>query len=132
MLWTHTSLLVSQFEGSTVVDLPDSRVLSISTLPPRSFSMRWKMAKSLCCCFSAERYFCMKVRSGGLQVEQIPWDKEAVYRLPVSAWKQMMELHYPNSAWLCLRKDVFSTGCTNTKSSRGIPTWEQTLESLLP
>ena len=68
---------------------------------------------------------------GSLQIAQIPWSKEAAYRLPVSAWKNMMDTHYPNTAWLCLRRDVFER-LHRYKVERGIPTWEQTLESILP
>ncbi len=67
---------------------------------------------------------------GALQVAQIPWDKEAAFRLPVSVWKEMMEQYYPNSAWLCLRKDVFDR-LYQYKSREGIPTWEQALETPL-
>jgi hypothetical protein len=68
---------------------------------------------------------------GTLQVAQIPWDKEARYRLPVQVWKQMMDIYYPNSVWLSLRKDVFDR-LYRYKVRRGIPTWEQALESILP
>ena len=65
-----------------------------------------------------------------MQVAQIPWDREAAFRLPVRVWKEMMELYYPNTAWLCLRKDVFDR-LYEYKSRHGLPTWEQALESLL-
>ena len=68
---------------------------------------------------------------GALQVAQIPWEKEAHFRLPVPAWKGMMEHYYPNSAWLCLRKDVFDR-LYRYKVGRGLPTWEQALEGHLP
>jgi hypothetical protein len=42
-----------------------------------------------------------------------------------------MEIYYPNSAWLCLRRDVFEK-IYQYKVERGIPTWEQALENLLP
>ena len=35
----------------------------------------------------------------------------------------MMEHYYPNTAWLCLRKDVFDR-LYRYKSRRGLPTWE--------
>jgi hypothetical protein len=66
-----------------------------------------------------------------LQVEQIPWDREAKYRLPIRVWKEMMEIYYPNTAWLCLRRDVFDR-LSQYKMRRGIPTWEQALESIIP
>jgi len=68
---------------------------------------------------------------GALQVSQISWDKEAKYQLPVSVWQEMMNFYYPNSAWLSLRRDVFDR-LSRYKMRRGIPTWEQALESLLP
>lgn len=43
----------------------------------------------------------------------------------------MIDLYYPNSAWLCLRRDVFDR-LSRFKMQQGIPTWEQTLELLLP
>jgi hypothetical protein len=43
---------------------------------------------------------------GRLQVEQISWNKEAMYRLPVSVWREMMETHYPNCAWLYLNRET--------------------------
>ena len=69
--------------------------------------------------------------SGALQVAQIPWEKEARYRLPVRVWNQMMDIYYPNVAWLCLRRDVFDR-LYRYKVRHGIPTWEQAIERALP
>jgi hypothetical protein len=41
-----------------------------------------------------------------------------------------MDTYYPNSAWLCLRRDIFED-LQRFKTVRGIPTWEQTVELLL-
>jgi hypothetical protein len=43
----------------------------------------------------------------------------------------MMDIYYPNSAWLCLRRDVFER-LYQLKVQHGFPTWEQVLESILP
>jgi hypothetical protein len=66
----------------------------------------------------------------GLQIAQIPWDHEASYRLPVQTWKQMMDLYYPDTAWLCLKREMFER-LYQFKSRHGIATWEQTLERML-
>jgi hypothetical protein len=71
-----------------------------------------------------------EAENGALQVELISWDKEARYRLPVSVWKEMMGLYYPNLVWLCLDRDVFDR-FAHYKSRRGIPTWDLAIESLL-
>ena len=41
-----------------------------------------------------------------------------------------MDVYYPNSAWLCLRRDVFED-LHRFKVERGIPTWEQAFEIML-
>ncbi len=66
----------------------------------------------------------------GFQIEQIPWDREAKFRLPVRVWQEMMDIYYPNIAWLCLRRDVFDK-LSQYKMDRGIPTWEETIERLI-
>ena len=66
----------------------------------------------------------------GLQVAQIPWDRDASYRLPVQLWKEMMDFYYPNTAWLCLHREVFDK-LYKFKAQHGIPTWEQALERIL-
>ena len=44
---------------------------------------------------------------GAMRIAQIGWDKEARFRLPARVWREMMDLYYPNSAWLRLRRDTF-------------------------
>jgi hypothetical protein len=66
----------------------------------------------------------------GLQVAQIPWDREAGYRLPMRVWKEMMDVFYPNSAWIALRRDVFDR-LYEFRSRHGFATWEQALERLM-
>ena len=65
-----------------------------------------------------------------MMVAPIPWDKEARFNLPVKVWREMMDIYYPNSAWLCLRRDVFER-LYEYKVKHGIPTWEQALENML-
>ena len=38
-----------------------------------------------------------------------------------------MDTYYPNSAWLCLRRDIFER-LYEYKTRHGIPTWEAALE----
>jgi hypothetical protein len=42
----------------------------------------------------------------------------------------MMEMHHPNSAWLCLRRDTFEQ-LYNYKVRHGLPTWEQAIARAL-
>ncbi|MGH8969594.1 MAG: DUF6084 family protein [Actinomycetes bacterium] len=66
----------------------------------------------------------------GLQVEQVPWDREASYRLPVAVWREMMDLYFPGQAWLRLRIETVDA-LARVKSREALLTWEDTVERLL-
>jgi hypothetical protein len=61
-----------------------------------------------------------------LQAAPISWEKEASYRMPVRIWREMMDTYYPNTAWLCLGRDVFDR-LYAFKVKHGIPTFDQAL-----
>jgi Family of unknown function (DUF6084) len=66
----------------------------------------------------------------GLSVEPIPWHKEATFRLPVAVWKATMQLHFPGSAWLRLRDDVFDR-LYRYRTSEQLVSWDEAIERLL-
>jgi Family of unknown function (DUF6084) len=127
-LWTHTSVVVPPFTDTTVVDLPVPCSFDFNVAATKYFHALEDGEVPLCLLFSGTIFY---TDDGGfLQVSQIPWEKEATFRLPVSVWKDMMERYYPNSAWLCLGRDAFDR-LYRFKSTQGIPTWEQAIERLL-
>ncbi len=129
MLWTHVSAVVPPFTGSVLVDLQVPCTFDFNVAATKYFAGLDEGEVPLALLFSGTIFY-----AGGqstLQVAQISWDKEARYRLPVLVWKAMMDAYYPNTAWLCLRRDVFER-LVRYKTQRGLPTFEQTLESLLP
>lgn len=128
LLWTHASVAVRPFAGDTEVDLPVPCSFDFSLAASKYFDALEGGEIPLCFLFSGTIFY--EAREGGLQVAQIPWEKEAYFRLPAAAWNALRDLYYPNSAWLCLRKDVFDR-LGRYKSRRGLPTWEQALEQLL-
>jgi hypothetical protein len=129
MLWTHTSVIVSPFQGNTLVDMPVPCTFDFNVAAAKYFAALEDGEVPLNLMFSGTVFY--EEREAGLQVEQIPWDREAHYRLPVRVWKEMMDIYYPNIAWLALRRDIFDR-LYQYKMRRGIPTWEQALDSLLP
>ena len=66
----------------------------------------------------------------GFAVEQVPWDREASYRIPVTVWREMMDHYYPNSGWLRLDHQTIEA-LSHYKSVRGMTSWEEAIESLL-
>ena len=66
----------------------------------------------------------------GFSVAQVPWRKEANYRVPVTEWRAMMDAFYPNSGWLRLRLDTLEA-LHAFKTARALPTWELAVTTLL-
>jgi len=55
---------------------------------------------------------------------------EASYRMPVSVWRELADMHFPNSAWLrCSRQTLDELSAF--KAKRALPTWDATLAALL-
>lgn len=129
LLWTHTSVVVPAFQGSTVADVPVPCTFDFNVAATKYFHGLTDGDVPLCFLFSGTVFYAQA--DGALQVAPISWTKEARFKLPVSIWREMMDSFYPNSAWLCLRRDVFQR-LYQYKVNRGIPTWEQALESVLP
>src|SRR5262249_34269580 len=128
MLWTHASVIVPEFTGITQVDIPVPCTFDFNVAVVKYFHGLQSGEIPLLFQFSGSVFY---ANAGGqLQVAPIPWDKEVRYRLPLDTWNRMMELFYPNSAWLNLRRDVFER-LYRMKVARGIPTWEKVLEDLL-
>jgi hypothetical protein len=67
---------------------------------------------------------------GRLQIQQISWEKEAAWRMPIDAWREMMDRHYPNTAFMWLERGVFDR-LYEFKRHHGFATWEQAIERLL-
>jgi hypothetical protein len=128
LLWTHTVLQVPAFSGSTVADMPVPCTYDLEVVAAKYFYALEDGEVPLEFLFSGTVFYAGA--DGRLQVERIPWEKEAEFRLPVRLWKEMMEHYFPNSAWIRLRRDAFDQ-LYNYKVRMGLPTWEATVEALL-
>jgi hypothetical protein len=128
LVWTHVSAAMPSFTGSTRADLPVPCSHDFNLAATRYFAALEEGDLPLCFLFSGTIFY--EAADAALQVQQIPWEKEAYFRLPAATWRRLMDVYYPNSAWLCLRKDVFDL-LDQYRSHQGLPTWEQALERLL-
>lgn len=129
LLWTNTSVMIPSFTGSTTVDLLVPCSFDFNVAATKYFAGLEAGDVPILLLFNGTIFYAAP--DGALQVTQLAWEKEANYRLPVSVWREMMELYYPNSAWLCLRRDVFER-LYRYKVRHGLPTFEQALERIIP
>ncbi|MEO7143049.1 MAG: DUF6084 family protein [Bryobacteraceae bacterium] len=128
MLWTNASVNVRPFTGTTLVDLNVPCTFDFNVAATKYFHALEGGEVPLALLFSGTIFYDDGER--GLQISQIPWSKEAHYRLPVAVWRQVIDHYYPNTSWLTLRRDVFDR-LYEFKMRNSIPTWEQAVEQLL-
>jgi len=67
---------------------------------------------------------------GRLQAQQVPWSSEAAYRLPISTWREAIDAHFPDSAWMKMSRQTLDE-LQQFKTRRALPTWDATLRALL-
>jgi hypothetical protein len=129
LLWTHAAVSVPPFETVVEVDLHVPCTADFNVLAGKYFSgLDPSSTVPISLLFSGSIFY--GGENGGLQVTRIPWSAEATYELPIATWKDLLQMYYPNTAWLTLRRDAFDSFYAY-KTRRGFPTSEQALEELL-
>jgi len=128
MFWTQVNTNVPAFDRETTVDLILPCSFDFNIAATKYFAALSEGEVPLCLLFSGTIFY--EGIDDRLQIEQIPWNTETTYRLPIAVWRDMISAHYGNQNWLMLRTDVFDR-LYEYKRRRGIPTWEQTFERLL-
>jgi hypothetical protein len=129
LLWTHANVVVPSFQGSTLTDLPIPCTFDFNVAATKYFEGLADGEIPLNLMFSGMVFYAGS--DDVLQVAPISWEQESKFKLPVKVWRDMMDSYYPNCVWLNLRRDVFER-LYQYKMQRGIPTWEQALEEMLP
>jgi hypothetical protein len=129
LLWTHANVTVPEFSGEMLVQLPVSCTFDFNVASAKYFHSLADGDIPLCFQFSGTMFYASS--NGSLQIAQIGWDQETRFRLPATVWHEMMDLYYPNSAWLRLDRSVFER-LYEHKRRHGFATWEHTVEDLLP
>jgi hypothetical protein len=127
-LWTHVALMVPAFEGSTTVDLPMTCTYDFEVAAAKYFAALDDGEIPLLALFSGSVF----VRGGatGFMVERVSWDKEAAFRLPVQLWRSVMDLYFPGSAWIRVRRESLDA-LQRFKAEHALPTWDDALAALL-
>lgn len=126
-LWTHSSLTVPSFTGSTDVDLPLACTYDFEVAGAKYLHSLGQGEVPLLLLFSGTAF----TRSAaGVTAEPVSWKEEASYRLPVAVWRQTMDWYFPNSGWLRVSRDTLDS-LTRFKGARALPTWDLALEQLL-
>lgn len=127
-LWAHASANIGTFTGRTEATLSVPCTYDLNVAATKYFYALEGGEVPLLFLFSGTIFYAGA--DGRLQVQQISWNCECNWRMPVATWQELMERHYPNSAWLSLDRQTFDR-LYEFKRRAGATSWEQAVERLL-
>lgn len=127
LFWTTLNNTVPGFQRSTTIDLRVPCSFDFNVAATKYFHAIEDGDIPVVLFFSGTIFY---VANDRVQIAPISWAQQASFRIPAEVWKEMMRLHYPNSAWLSLRQDVFDR-LYRYKVRNGLPTWEDSIEHVL-
>jgi hypothetical protein len=128
LLWATPSVVVPAFSGQSSFSLNIPCTFDLSIAASKYFFGVEGGAVPLTLMFSGSIFY--ESEGGRLQAFPISWSSEARFRFPVALWKDCIDLHYPNSAWLGLRRDVFER-LYAFKVEAGLASFEEAIELMM-
>ncbi|MCW2757513.1 MAG: hypothetical protein JWO46_1259 [Nocardioidaceae bacterium] len=126
-LWMHCSTMVQGFRGDTEVDLPLPCTYDFDVVGSRYLHALEEGTAPLNLMFTGTVF---TRGENGFGVEQLPWDAEARYDLPVAVWRQLIATHFPGKGWIRLDHDTIAA-LQELRSRRGHLSWDETVDELL-
>jgi hypothetical protein len=126
-LWTHVATTVGGFDGAIELDLPVECTYDFDVAGSKYLHALSDGEIPLIFLFSGTVF---TRGESGFSAEPLSWSSEASFRMPVSVWRSMMDLYFPNSSWIRIHRDTLD-GLQRYRAGRGLPTWDQAFEELL-
>ncbi|OCB56300.1 hypothetical protein A9X02_08840 [Mycobacterium malmoense] len=126
-LWQHCTAMVPGFTGTTTAALPLDCTYDFEVAAAKYLHALRDGALPLQFLFSGTIF----VKSDrGFFVQQVPWDCECRYDMPVAVWRQLMAQHYPNAGWLRLSHETIAA-LAAYKSAHGLLDLDHAITALL-
>jgi hypothetical protein len=126
-LWQHCATLVPGFTGHTTATLPLECTYDFEVAAAKYLHALRDGAVPLQFLFSGT-IFVNSER--GFSVQQVSWDCEDNYAMPVTVWRDLVAQHYPNSGWIRLSHETI-TQLAGYKSAHGMLDFDHAVTSLL-
>jgi hypothetical protein len=125
--WLHTSTVAQGFTGATELDLVLPCTYDFEVSGTKYLHALRDGEIPLLFLFSGTVF---TRGATGFSVAQVPWDHEAAYRLPVAAWRDLMEAHFPGTQWLRMSRDTVDA-LAHYRHVRGLTSWDAVVTELL-
>lgn len=125
--WLQTSVMVQGFTGAAQVTLPLECTYDFDVAAAKYLHALDDGHVPLQFLFSGTVFTTGK---RGFAVQQVPWDREDRFEMPVSVWHDLIRQHYPNTGWIRLGQDTISA-LAAYRSARGLLSLDDAVTSLL-
>jgi hypothetical protein len=126
-LWMQCGAMVQGFTGSTEVDLALPCTYDFEVTGSGYLHAVGDGTIPLALLFSGTVF---TRGAHGFGVQQVPWDCEAAFQMPVEVWRQMIASYFPSTGWIRLDHEVLGE-LADFRSRHGLTTWEETVQALL-
>ncbi|MEU4837185.1 DUF6084 family protein [Nocardia testacea] len=126
-LWMHCATMVPGFSGGAEVDMPMPCTYDFEVTGSKYLHALREGTVPLLFLFSGTVFI---KGSGGFAIQQIPWDREDTFDMPLSVWQELMAAHFPNTGWVRLHRDTLDA-LAAYKSGHGLLGFDDAVTRLL-
>ncbi|WP_068272948.1 DUF6084 family protein [Aldersonia kunmingensis] len=126
-LWMHCTTMVPGFNGGSEIDLPMPCTYDFEVSATKYLHALREGTVPLIFLFSGTVF----IRGAtGFAIQQIPWDREDKFDMPVSVWEELVDAHFPNSGWVRLSHETLDA-LAAYKSGHGMLGFDDAVNALL-
>ncbi|MGA6205178.1 DUF6084 family protein [Nocardia testacea] len=126
-LWMHCATMVPGFSGGAEVDMPMPCTYDFEVTGSKYLHALREGSVPLLFLFSGTVFI---KGSNGFAIQQIPWDREDTFDMPLSVWQELMAAHFPNTGWIRLHRDTLDA-LAAYKSGHGLLGFDDAVTRLL-
>jgi hypothetical protein len=125
--WLHASTVAQGFTGATEIDLVLPCTYDFDVSGATYLHALRDGEVPLLFLFSGTVF---TRGTTGFSVTQVPWDREAAFRLPVRVWRDLMEQHFPGREWVRMHRDTVEA-LAHYRHVQGLTSWDDAVIALL-
>lgn len=126
--WAHASLVVPSFDRLIEVDLPVACTYDLEVASAKYLHAVRDGDVPVAFAFSGSIF--SPDASGSLNIEPVPWDLDASYRMPGGVWQAAMDQFFPGGGWLRLQRETIDR-LQAFRGRNAVVSWDEAIGLLL-
>jgi hypothetical protein len=128
LVWAQVDVVIPAFTGSTTVQVPITCSYELEVAAAKYFHSLPDGEAPLAFHFNGTIYY--KDYDGQMQMVLVPWTRSCDFRMPVATWRDLIEMYYPNTAWVALNGATIDA-LQQEQVKRGLATADACIMKLL-